>query len=61
MTGLVFLLVAQGMRHLYHWRLLGISILRPLVWAIPIVYVGWLIVFLAGGADDVQPRAGTAP
>jgi hypothetical protein len=48
MTGLVFLLVAQGMRHLYHWQLFGKPIIRPLVWAIPIAYVAWLIVFLAG-------------
>jgi hypothetical protein len=48
MTGLVFLLVAQGMRHLYHWRPLGKPIIRPLVWAIPVAYVAWLGVFLAG-------------
>jgi hypothetical protein len=40
--------VAQGMRHLYHWQLFGKPILRPLVWAIPIAYVAWLGVLLAG-------------
>jgi hypothetical protein len=39
MTGLVFLLVAQGMRHLYHCRWPGKLNLRPLFWMIPVVYV----------------------
>jgi hypothetical protein len=58
MTGLVFLLVAQ---------VCGAVPLAPvwetdpslLVWAIPIVYVAWLIVVLAGRAKDVQPERAT--
>ena len=46
MTGLVFLLVAQGMRHLYHWRWNRKPILRPLFWAISAIYVASLALLL---------------
>jgi hypothetical protein len=46
-TGLVFLLVVQGMRHLYHWHWPGTQALRPLCWVIAVAYLASFVLSLA--------------
>jgi hypothetical protein len=45
-TGLVFVLVLQAMRHLRLWRWRGRPTGQVIVWAVTVVYVGWIIMAL---------------
>jgi hypothetical protein len=56
MTGLVFLLVVQGMRHLYHWHWPGKLRLRPLVWVVAVAYLASFVLSLARQEPSVWEK-----
>jgi hypothetical protein len=56
MTGLLFLLIMQGMRHLYHWRLPGKLSLRSVCWVVFVVYLASLVWSLARHEPSVWEK-----